>query len=231
MAKNGSAALEEYDAYAARVEAQRVKAHASVRRRGEGATPLNRPGDGRASVSERETMSERLVPNELSAVSENKRRTPAATPTEDADASFEFAPATADARAPATPRALSFLDTPVARTKLDLTDGSTTTTPTTTTTTNAETTNAADDAAKPFARARSLDRWAAKARAKLHADAASELNPASDPAPTAPGPSDPSPFVETVEEETSCCGCVRKRRVVRERASQPPPPARALSQR
>ena len=112
--------MEEYDAYAARVEAQRVKAHASVRRRGEGATPLNRPGDGRASVSERETMSERLVPNELSAVSENKRRTPAATPTEDADASFEFAPATADARAPATPRALSFLDTPVARTKLDL---------------------------------------------------------------------------------------------------------------
>ena len=71
--------MEEYDAYAARVEAQRVKAHASVRRRGEGATPLNRPGDGRASVSERETMSERLVPNELSAVSENKRRTPAAT--------------------------------------------------------------------------------------------------------------------------------------------------------
>ena len=156
MAKNGSAALEEYDAYAARVEAQRVKAHASVRRRGEGATPLNRPGDGRASVSERETMSERLVPNELSAVSENKRRTPAATPTEDADASFEFAPATADARAPATPRALSFLDTPVARTKLDLTDGSTTTT-TTTTTTNAETTNAADDAAKPFA-ARAIPR-------------------------------------------------------------------------
>ena len=76
--------MEEYDAYAARVEAQRVKAHASVRRRAEGATPLNRPGDGRASVSERETMSERLVPNELSAVSENKRRTPAATPTEDA---------------------------------------------------------------------------------------------------------------------------------------------------
>ena len=134
-------------------------------------------------------MSERLVPNELSAVSENERRTPAATPTEDADAdaSFEFAPATADARAPATPRALSFPDTPVAANDarshgwIDDDDD------------DDDDDERRDDARRRrrgparLARARSLDRWAARARAKLRADAASERIAAPEPAPTAVG--------------------------------------------
>ena len=46
VAKNGMGALEAYDAYAARVRAQRVKAHASVRRRGEAApAPAKKSGD------------------------------------------------------------------------------------------------------------------------------------------------------------------------------------------
>ena len=219
MEKNGSAALDEYDAYAARVRAQRIKAHASVRRRGEGATPLRSPADGaRASGSEIETMNDRLVPNDLSAMTDVAMTTPAARGPEDdapgdGDASFEFAPAS-EGDAPGTPRALSFPDTPDANAERE----------------RASSSEASNALASTSRRSRALDRWATKARAKLEADsnakrastetatATSEAITASeaatDAATAAATARDERP-VETIEETVvTCCGC-RTRRVVR----------------
>ncbi len=227
VAKNGMGALEAYDAYAARVRAQRVKAHASVRRRGEAApAPAKKSGDETngtkktpttTTSAERATMSERLMPNELSAMDE-MARDDANEGANEGDESFEFAAPAAEDRAPPTPRALNFPETPTS----------------TTTTTRGDA--RLDDAPSPFTStattderprgARSLDRWAAKARAKLAAESkAAERAADADvpPSPSivqAPLPS-PNPVstpsvVETVEEETtSCFGCFSKRRVVK----------------
>lgn len=243
VAKNGMGALEAYDAYAARVRAQRVKAHASVRRRGEAApAPAKKSGDETngakktpttTTSAERATMSERLMPNELSAMDEMARGD-ANEGANEGDDSFEFAAPAAEDRAPPTPRALNFPETP---------------TSTTTTTTRGDA--RLNDVPSPFTStattderprgARSLDRWAAKARAKLAAEskaaerAADADVPPSPPIVQAPVPS-PNPVstpsvVETVEEETtSCFGCFSKRRVVKTsraddgaRDARPPP--------
>ena len=107
VAKNGMGALEAYDAYAARVRAQRVKAHASVRRRGEAApAPAKKSGDETngtkktpttTTSAERATMSERLMPNELSAMDE-MARDDANEGANEGDESFEFAAPAAEGR-------------------------------------------------------------------------------------------------------------------------------------
>ena len=233
VAKNGTEALEAYDAYGARVRAQRVKAHASVRRRGEAAPASVKKSGGETNGAkktstpttnaERATMSERLMPNELSAMDETVRDE-ANEGANEGDDSFEFVAPSAEDQAPPTPRALNFPETPTSTT-------TTTTTrddarlddvpspPITPTETTATTTDERPRGARP------LDRWAAKARAKLRAEskaADADVTPSTPVVPTpittipsSPPVSSPS-VVETVEEETtSCFGCFSKRRVVK----------------
>lgn len=230
MAKNGAEALERYDAYAARVKAQRHKARAEARRRGDGVTPMKTPrerdrhDERTMSVSERSTtMSERLVPNDLSAQTPEPR-TPISTPYEDADSSFEFAPVVAP-EAPATPRALTFPETPDVSAR-------------------ASTVEPSSIETSPR-RPRGLDRWATKARAAQEAKLAAQESTLAAQEPTlavqeptsperstvtdeglthAPAPPE-TPPVEIVEETaTTCCGfkSTFKRTVTRLDASRSP---------
>jgi hypothetical protein len=234
VAKNGTEALEAYDAYGARVRAQRVKAHASVRRRGEAAPASVKKSGGETNGAkktstpttanaERATMSERLMPNELSAMDEMVRdeaNEGADEGANEGDDSFEFVAPSAEDRAPPTPRALSFPETPTSTTTTTTRDDArlddVPSPPITPTETTAATTDERPRGARP------LDRWAAKARAKLRAEskaADADVTPSTPvfptPAPSPPPVSSPS-VVETVEEETtSCFGCFSKRRVVK----------------
>lgn len=230
VAKNGTEALEAYDAYGARVRAQRVKAHASVRRRGEAAPASVKKSGGETNGAkktttpttanaERATMSERLMPNELSAMDEMVRDE-ANEGANEGDDSFEFVAPSAEDRAPPTPRALNFPETPTSTmtttTRDDARLHDVPSPPITPTETTATTTDEHPRVARP------LDRWAAKARAKLRAEskaADADVTPSTPvvptPAPSPPPVSSPS-VVETVEEETtSCFGCFSKRRVVK----------------
>lgn len=156
-------------------------------------------------------MNERLVPNDLSAMTDVAMTTPVARADApaDGDTSFEFAPAS-DGDAPGTPRALSFPDTP------DVSDER-----------ERERADAVSNAlASASRRSRSLDRWAAKARAKLKADseaqrASAETATATSNVITTPDTTeaavtarDDRPVETTEETVVTCCGC-RTRRVVR----------------
>jgi len=133
--KNGTAAVDAYDAYGARVSAQKRKEQIELKRkegaRGGAASETSRttptlPAGGSSGGS----LSERFVPNDLSVVREmEERETPVmvtstsagerAREEDEGDLSFEFSPLPQeDGVAPATPRALAFPDTPDATTTM-----------------------------------------------------------------------------------------------------------------
>ena len=243
--KNGTAAVDAYDAYGARVAAQKRREQIELKRKegargGAGSETSRTTPTLPAGGSSGGTLSERFVPNDLSVVREmEERETPVMTTSasavervreeDEGDLSFEFSPLPqADGVAPATPRALAFPDTPdaTATTTTERHRHSEESTEVTTTSPAETSTIPPEQKLSTSARLsedtngrrppRALDRWATKARAKL---AAAHPDPSSSPSPSPLDPNSDAPQTKhsaTVEEETvSCCGCVVKRVVRR----------------
>jgi hypothetical protein len=244
-------ALEQYDAYAARVRAQERKAREETKRRESNARASARIANGgfmdnnttgRAIEGSPMNSAERFVPNDLSVLEqrrtlerqsvhasaqekkediddtvkeqvereESEEEYELGSPSDTADVSFEFTP---PVEAPATPRALTYPDTPIPEnSNPHAARRSETEQPTT------------KEAVMPT-RLRALDRWATKARVKLETSVQeasvqeasvqeASVQEVIKPTETAPTPM-PS-YVETVEEvTTACCGLVSKRRIRR----------------
>lgn len=128
--KNGTVAVDAYDAYGARVAAQKRREQIELKRKegargGSGSETSRTTPTLPAGGSSGGSLSERFVPNDLSVVREmEERETPVMGTSgervreeDESDLSFEFSPLPqADGVAPATPRALAFPDTPDATT-------------------------------------------------------------------------------------------------------------------